>query len=83
LQTNILLRRSTYRYRNSKGVSPTKKRTIRNSNSINRKKLGFEWDGDWKSLKDKPHFEMMFGKTLAELRKLYAENGNDHTKIPL
>lgn len=47
------------------------------------KKWGFEWGGDWKSFKDKPHFEMMFGKTLAELRKLYAENGNDHTKISL
>lgn len=47
------------------------------------KKWGFEWGGDWKSLKDKPHFEMMFGKTLAELRTLYADNGKDHTKIPL
>lgn len=47
------------------------------------KKWGFEWGGDWKSLKDKPHFEMMFGKSLSELRKLYNENGKDHTKILL
>jgi hypothetical protein len=47
------------------------------------KKWGFEWGGDWKSLKDKPHFEMMFGKSLSELRKLYNENGKDHTKISL
>ncbi len=47
------------------------------------KKWGFEWGGDWKSIVDKPHFEMMFGKSLADLRKLYEENGNDHTKIPL
>lgn len=47
------------------------------------KKWGFEWGGDWKSIKDKPHFEMMFGKSLADLRKSYEENGKDHTKIPL
>ncbi|SDQ18491.1 D-alanyl-D-alanine carboxypeptidase [Chryseobacterium soldanellicola] len=47
------------------------------------KKWGFDWGGDWKSLKDKPHFEMMFGKSLSELRKLYEDNNNDPTKIPL
>ncbi|KPH15254.1 hypothetical protein AMQ68_01325 [Chryseobacterium sp. ERMR1:04] len=47
------------------------------------KKWGFEWGGDWKSLKDKPHFEMTFGRSLSELRKLYEENEKDHTKISL
>lgn len=47
------------------------------------KKWGFDWGGDWKSFKDKPHFEMMFGKSLSELRKLLEENNNDHTKITL
>lgn len=47
------------------------------------KKWGFEWGGDWKSFKDKPHFEMMFGKSLSQLRTLYEQNGKDHTKIPL
>ncbi len=47
------------------------------------KKWGFNWGGDWRSIKDKPHFEMMFGKSLTELRSLYEANGKDHTKIPL
>lgn len=47
------------------------------------KKWGFSWGGDWKSIIDKPHFEMTFGKSLSELRKEYEKNGNDHTKISL
>lgn len=39
------------------------------------KKLGFEWGGDWHSIKDQPHFEMNFGLTLAQLRSRY-ESGN-------
>lgn len=39
------------------------------------KSLGFEWDGDWKSFKDKPHFQNMFGKSLRDLRKEY-NSGN-------
>jgi peptidoglycan L-alanyl-D-glutamate endopeptidase CwlK len=39
------------------------------------KSLGFSWGGDWKSFKDKPHFEMRFGKSLNELQALY-KNGN-------
>tara|TARA_R110000782_G_scaffold237188_1_gene323308 strand:+ start:20324 stop:20953 length:630 start_codon:yes stop_codon:yes gene_type:complete len=35
------------------------------------KSIGFEWGGDWKSFKDKPHFQYTFGKTLAQLRNLY------------
>lgn len=34
---------------------------------------GFSWGGDWKSFKDYPHFEMNFGKTLAQLRDLKAQ----------
>ena len=33
------------------------------------KGLGFEWGGDWKTFKDRPHFQMTGGKTLEELRK--------------
>ena len=47
------------------------------------KKWGFEWGGDWKKIKDKPHFQMVFGKKTKELKKLYNDNNNDHTKIPL
>ena len=39
------------------------------------KSIGFQWGGDWKGLIDKPHFEMQFGNTLAQLRKKY-ESGN-------
>lgn len=35
------------------------------------KKAGFEWGGDWKKFKDKPHFQMPFGKSLATLRGRY------------
>ena len=38
------------------------------------KSLGFEWGGDWKSFVDKPHFEMTFNNTLAQMRKKQ-ENG--------
>ena len=39
------------------------------------KSLGFSWGGDWKTFKDKPHFEMKFGRSLNELKDLYA-SGN-------
>jgi len=35
---------------------------------------GFEWGGDWISFIDRPHFEMRFGYTLAQLRAK-RENG--------
>lgn len=35
------------------------------------KSVGFSWGGDWKSFKDKPHFEMNFGNTLAQLKSKY------------
>jgi len=35
------------------------------------KEIGFEWGGDWKSFKDKPHFQWTFKKSLAQLRQLY------------
>jgi peptidoglycan L-alanyl-D-glutamate endopeptidase CwlK len=35
------------------------------------KSIGFEWGGDWKSFKDKPHFQLTFGNKLAHLRDLY------------
>lgn len=39
------------------------------------KDVGFAWGGDWKSFNDKPHFEMRFGKSLAQLQALY-KSGN-------
>jgi peptidoglycan L-alanyl-D-glutamate endopeptidase CwlK len=35
------------------------------------KSLGFKWGGDFSSIKDRPHFEMNFGKTLAQLKSRY------------
>lgn len=37
------------------------------------KSLGFEWGGDWQSFKDRPHFQMTFGKTVSMLSKLYLD----------
>jgi peptidoglycan LD-endopeptidase CwlK len=35
------------------------------------KSVGFAWGGDWTSFKDRPHFEMNFGKSITEMRNLY------------
>ncbi|MDQ0496381.1 peptidoglycan L-alanyl-D-glutamate endopeptidase CwlK [Paenibacillus brasilensis] len=32
------------------------------------KKLGLEWGGDWRSFKDMPHLQMVFGLTTAQFR---------------
>jgi RHS repeat-associated protein len=32
--------------------------------------LGFEWGGNWKGFKDKPHFQMLFGKSQKDIKKL-------------
>lgn len=32
------------------------------------KKLGFEWGGDWRTFKDMPHLQMVFGLTTTQLR---------------
>ena len=41
------------------------------------KKLGLEWGGDWTSIKDKPHFQMSFGKTTGQLLSLYNAGQRD------
>lgn len=33
------------------------------------KSLGLEWGGDWKTIKDMPHFQYTFGLTLKDLQK--------------
>lgn len=35
------------------------------------KSVGFKWGGDFTSINDRPHFEMNFGKTLAQLKNRY------------
>lgn len=32
------------------------------------KSIGFEWGGDWRGFKDKPHFQYTFGYTIAQLK---------------
>jgi len=44
------------------------------------KLLGFKWGGDFKRIKDNPHFEYTFGKTLAQVKKLRTGN-NDYINI--
>jgi len=41
------------------------------------KSLGWEWGGDWSSFVDKPHFQMTFGMSTAQLRRLYDANGGN------
>ena len=41
------------------------------------KSVGFEWGGDWKTIVDKPHFEMLFGKELKDLKQLYIAGKKD------
>lgn len=47
------------------------------------KRHGFKWGGDWKSFKDYPHFENMYGKSLSELRQLYRNANGIIEKISL
>lgn len=39
------------------------------------KATGFDWGGDWTSFQDKPHFQMVFGLTTAQLRAI--KSGGD------
>lgn len=42
---------------------------------------GIEWAGNWKSFRETPHFQVTFGKTLAELRAKMEANGQDIQKL--
>lgn len=37
--------------------------------------LGLEWGGRWRSIKDKPHFQDLGGKTIASLYREYQRTG--------
>jgi hypothetical protein len=41
------------------------------------KRVGFSWGGDWKNIVDKPHFEMLFGNTVSDLKEMYLANKRD------
>ena len=38
------------------------------------KNLGFEWGGDWKSIVDKPHYQMVYGLKTSELKTILDAN---------
>jgi peptidoglycan L-alanyl-D-glutamate endopeptidase CwlK len=44
-------------------------------------KLGIEWAGNWKTFTETPHFQVTFGKTLAELREKMPAVGYDVNKL--
>jgi peptidoglycan L-alanyl-D-glutamate endopeptidase CwlK len=44
-------------------------------------KHGVEWGGSWVSFKDIPHFQVTFGKSLAELRNKMAQVNYDINKL--
>ena len=50
-------------------------------------RLGFDWGGSWASLIDRPHFEMMFGNSLSQLRQkintgnTILNNGNTYPNV--
>jgi peptidoglycan LD-endopeptidase CwlK len=44
--------------------------------AVHARKLGFEWGGDWKNLKDFPHFEIETGLTMAQKRNVYQVRGS-------
>ncbi len=47
------------------------------------KKIGFEWGGDWKSIKDYPHFQITFGESVSELYTLTKANNDDPISLKL
>ena len=47
------------------------------------KSLGLEWGGDWVSIKDKPHFQVSFGKSTSKLFALYNKGKRDGEYVRL
>ena len=41
------------------------------------KSVGFNWGGDWTGLVDKPHFEMLFGNSVSDLKQMYLAGKKD------
>lgn len=40
-------------------------------------KYGIDWGGLWKSIKDRPHFQIIFGKSIGQLLAIYKANDTD------
>lgn len=57
-------------------ANPILARRVHEACAVHARKLGFEWGGDWKRLKDYPHFEISTGLSMAQKRKAYDERGS-------
>ncbi len=44
--------------------------------AVHARKLGFEWGGDWRTMKDFPHYEISTGLSMATKRMLYLKEGS-------
>jgi peptidoglycan L-alanyl-D-glutamate endopeptidase CwlK len=47
------------------------------------KQCGFEWGGDWKSFKDKPHFQYRFEYTIKEIKNKYENNKKENGYVKI
>jgi len=47
------------------------------------KKYGFEWGGNWKKFKDRPHFQITFGYTTKQLLKKVKNNEMENGYVKL
>lgn len=56
--------------------NPILARRVHEACAVHARKLGFEWGGDWKQMKDFPHFEISTGLSMAQKRKLYQQKGS-------
>jgi peptidoglycan L-alanyl-D-glutamate endopeptidase CwlK len=54
---------------------PELARKVHTACAAHAKDCGLEWGGDWKRMKDFPHYEMRTALTMAEKRKVYQEKG--------
>lgn len=52
-------------------AEPALARQVHEACAAHARKLGFEWGGDWKKLKDYPHYELSTGLTMEAKRSLY------------
>lgn len=47
------------------------------------KSKGYEWGGDWRRFKDKPHFQKTYGHTWRTLKSLYQKEDVNGIKYPV
>jgi len=79
--TNAKCGKSTHNYRRAVDVVEFKNGkplwTNPNWNKIGKMgvDLGLEWGGNWKSFKDRPHFQDLGGKSIASLYRSYQQTG--------